>query len=100
MSDIFVKIRQLILLAGDIIALYLALFLSLLARYGDEFGAEIWDSHLMPFSAVYLIWILIFYINGLYDLRRAKNNIEFSRLFFASLAINALIAIGFFYLVP
>ena len=100
MSDIFVKIRQLILLAGDIIALYLALFLSLLARYGNEFGADIWSSHITPFSAVYSIWIIVFYINGLYDLRRAKNNIEFGRLFFTSLAINALIATGFFYLVP
>lgn len=100
MSDTFVKIRQLILLAGDIIALYLALFLSLLARYGNEFGAEIWNSHIAPFSAVYLVWIIVFYTNGLYDLRRAKNNIEFGRLFFTSLAINALIAIGFFYLAP
>ncbi|MEK7211718.1 MAG: exopolysaccharide biosynthesis polyprenyl glycosylphosphotransferase [Patescibacteria group bacterium] len=100
MSGAFVKIKQWILLSGDFLSLYLALFLSLMVRYKQDFAAEMWNAHLTPFTIIYLVWILVFYINGLYDLRRAKNNLEFSRLFFSGLAINALIAIGFFYLAP
>ena len=100
MSDSLVKVKQIILLAGDIISLYLALFLALILRYAGQFDRPTWNAHLAPFTTIYLIWIVVFYINGLYDLRRAKNNLEFSRLFFGGLFINALTAIGFFYLVP
>jgi exopolysaccharide biosynthesis polyprenyl glycosylphosphotransferase len=100
MSDAFVKIKQWLLLTGDFISFYLALLLSLIARYRGEFLAETWQTHLAPFTLIYFVWILVFYINGLYDLRRAKNNLEFGRLFFGGLAVNAALAIGFFYLAP
>ena len=100
MSDAFVKIKQWLLLTGDFISFYLALLLSLIDRYRGEFLAETWQTHLAPFTLIYFVWILVFYINGLYDLRRAKNNLEFGRLFFGGLAVNAALAIGFFYLAP
>jgi exopolysaccharide biosynthesis polyprenyl glycosylphosphotransferase len=45
-------------------------------------------------------WLLIFYIAGLYDLRRLRNGIEFLKTLTICLVINALIAVLFFYFIP
>ncbi len=93
-------LKQILLLAGDVAILYAALFLGLYLRYFHEFDKAIIDQHLLPFSLIYLIWLIVFYVDGLYDITVAKNNLSFWRLFFEAMAINALIAIGFFYLIP
>jgi exopolysaccharide biosynthesis polyprenyl glycosylphosphotransferase len=92
--------KQLLLLSGDIAIFYMALFLGLYIRYGAAFDLKIFNAHLLPFSLLYLVWLVIFYIDGLYDITVAKNNLAFLRLFFESMIINALVAAGFFYLVP
>jgi len=93
-------LKQLMLLLGDIAILYAALFLALYIRYGYKFELGIFTQHIYPFTLLYLIWLIIFYINGLYDITIAKNNLAFWRLFFEAMAINALVATGFFYLIP
>lgn len=93
-------LKQLILLVGDVAILYAALFLALYIRYGNEFEMRIFNQHLLPFSLLYLVWLIVFYIDGLYDITIAKNNLTFWRLFFEAMLINALIATGFFYFIP
>jgi exopolysaccharide biosynthesis polyprenyl glycosylphosphotransferase len=92
--------KQMILLLGDVAIFYIALFLGLYIRYGNAFNSKIFSSHLLPFSLLYLVWLIVFYIDGLYDITIAKNNLIFLRLFFESMLINALIATGFFYFIP
>ena len=46
------------------------------------------------------MWILIFYIAGLYDTRRLRNDIDFLKTLALCLVVNALIAILFFYFIP
>jgi exopolysaccharide biosynthesis polyprenyl glycosylphosphotransferase len=94
------KIKIFVLLVGDIIALYAALFAALVLRYGTHFYRPFLDAHLVPFTIIFIPWILIFYIAGLYDLRRLRNNIEFAKTLATSIAINAFVAIFLFYLVP
>lgn len=100
MGNFFLRLRQLILLSGDIIILYFSLFLTFAVRYGAPMDAELWEDHLWPFSAVFALFVLIFYINSLYDLTLAKNDVHFYRRFFESLAISAVLSIIFFYLTP
>lgn len=88
------------MLSGDIIILYFSLFLTFAVRYGAPMDAELWEDHLWPFSAVFALFVLIFYINSLYDLTMAKNDVRFYRRFFESLAISAVLSIIFFYLTP
>lgn len=94
------RFKKLILLAGDIAVLYFSLYLTLLIRYWQTPGKELWQSHLGPFSLIFLGWLVIFYIAGLYDLRLAVNNAGFFRLALRSIIIAGLLSAAFFYLNP
>jgi exopolysaccharide biosynthesis polyprenyl glycosylphosphotransferase len=72
----------------------------LLIRYWQTPKAELWQNHLAPFSAVFVVWIIIFYIAGLYNLRLAVNNANFFRLTARSLGVAGLLSLAFFYLTP
>jgi len=93
------KTKKLILLIGDIIILYVSLIIALTIRY-QGFDFKIFQVHLLPFSIIYLIWLIVFYINNLYELDIAKNNIEFSSALIRALIVSGLISVVFFYLAP
>ncbi len=88
--------RKFSILLGDIIILYLALFLTLYTRYGHNFGDQTYI-HLLPFSFIFVIWVIIFYITNLYDVGFAKNNVQFFYGLFYSIAATSIIAIFSFY---
>src|SRR3989344_3203268 len=90
--------RVFLLILGDVIVLFLSLALTVLVRYGREGGLNRFVPHLLPFSAVFLIWLVVFYIAGLYDFRKLRNRLDFFRVLSASLLVNALLATVFFYL--
>ena len=88
-----------LLFIGDIAILYLSLFVGLIIRYGFGFNTQFYI-HLLPFSIIFIIWLLVFYISNLYDLGFAKNNLSsFSTLFY-SLIVNGIISLLFFYFIP
>lgn len=89
-----------VLFLGDVAALYAALLLALAARYGNGFYRQFIDVHVLPFTVIFIPWILIFYIAGLYDLRRLRNNLVFFKTLALSLATNAAVAVLLFYVVP
>ena len=93
-------LKKLILLGGDILILYFSLYLTLIIRYWGGYSEKIWSSHFWPFTAIFVIWIIIFYIANLYNLNLAVNNAKFYRLGARSLVIAGLVAIAFFYLTP
>lgn len=93
------RIRKIILLLGDVIILYASMVITLTIRY-QGFDLDIFQTHLLPFSIVYLIWLIVFYVHNLYDLDIAKNNIEFSSALIRALIIGGLISVAFFYLAP
>lgn len=90
--------RKFLLFLGDVITLYLALFLTLYIRHGRNFGEQI-SIHLLPFTLIFMIWVLVFYITNLYEISFTKNNIYFfSDLLYSITAISA-ISIFFFYFI-
>jgi len=93
------KIRSLFVLAGDILVLYLALFFTLLARYRGQWEG-FWDEHVFPFSIIFSIWIFVFYISGIYEPKRLRNDLDFFKTLWATLFVNAVIALVFFYSIP
>ncbi|MBI3046034.1 MAG: exopolysaccharide biosynthesis polyprenyl glycosylphosphotransferase [Candidatus Harrisonbacteria bacterium] len=95
--DSLSKLKQIILAIGDVIILYLALTLTLWLRYGSLFYAKFFNQHIEPFTIVFIIWIAVYYIAGLYDLPLLKNNLEFKKKFGATNLINTAIAALFFY---
>ncbi|OIO06492.1 sugar transferase [Candidatus Falkowbacteria bacterium CG_4_10_14_0_2_um_filter_36_22] len=94
------KFKQVVILAGDIIILYFSLYITLLLRYWEMPAGHVWQNHFGPFSVIFVVWILIFYIARLYDLHSAVNNVKFFQLAFKSIGIAGLLSIAFFYLNP
>ncbi|KKS26392.1 MAG: Sugar transferase, PEP-CTERM system associated [Parcubacteria group bacterium GW2011_GWC2_42_6] len=99
MGTTIIKIKRIILILGDILILYSALILTLALRYQQNWQNE-WQNHFIPFSIIYLLWLLVFYILGLYDLSLARNNLYFFITLTKALAINAGLAVIFFYFIP
>ena len=92
------KIKQTLIFLGDIAVFYISLVLTLWLRYGSEFYNKLFDSHIGPFSMILAIWLIVFYIAGIYDFKNLKNDLEFDKKFWYSLVFNAGISVAFFYL--
>ncbi|MCX6791215.1 MAG: sugar transferase [Candidatus Gribaldobacteria bacterium] len=93
------KVRQFILLLGDLGLAFLALLLTVRIGFWSEFSWSIFQKHLLPFTLLYLLWFVIFYIFGLYDLNSIKPKRElFTRIGQAFLTCFG-ISILLFYLV-
>jgi len=93
------KIKKIILIIGDIIILYAALAIALTIRYRG-FDLLTFKNHLLPFTIIYLFWIIVFYIHNLYDLDIAKNNAIFYSALMRALLINVAFTVAFFYVAP
>lgn len=94
------KLKSFLFFVADVAALYAALFITLIIRYGGQFYDEFEDAHAVPFTIIFVLWVLVFYVAGLYDLRRLRNSLEFLKTLFLCLGVNAALAVLLFYLVP
>lgn len=94
------RIKIFLLFLGDIVALYAALFLTLAIRYGGGWYEQFEDVHAAPFTIIFVIWLLIFFIAGLYDLRRLRDTLEFAKTLWLAIATAAIVSIVIFYAVP
>jgi len=93
------KLKYIILFIGDIAVLYFSLWLTLLIRYQQTVTQELWQQHFLPFSIIFAVWLIIFYILGLYSLQIARNNVSFYTTLLKALAWCASLAIAFFYVI-
>ena len=94
-----VRARQIFLFIADAILLYATLFLVLLVRYG-QISRFLIDAHIGPFSIVFVLWVAIFYIIGLYDIRALKKGYELFEQLILSVAIGSAVAVALFYSIP
>jgi len=93
-----VKIKKAVLILGDVALLYVALALTLIFRYGSQNLAHSLNTHLKPFSVIFIIWILIFYLINLYELRKLRSAFELSKALALAVLLSAVISIILFYL--
>lgn len=94
------KIRQAVLLIGDIILAVLALLITVYLGFWGNFSWQIFQQHLLPFAILYFAWLIIFYIVGLYDLNIIRPKMEFLTRAGECLLICLGVGLVFFYLVP
>ncbi len=98
MNDIS-RLKLLLLATGDIVLMYISLVAMLILRYHAGFYHELIRYHLVPFTILFAVWVLLFYIGGLYDLKNLKNNLIFKRNFSFIILVMFILAIVFFYVV-
>ncbi len=91
--------RKFLLILGDISILYLSLFLTLVIRYGSNFDAQI-DTHLLPFSIVFALGLIILYIFNLYNIETNKNDPSFFSGIVNAVLVMAGSAAVLFYIIP
>ena len=94
------RAKAFLLLLSDIFVLYLSLFLMLLLRYHANLADPIVKQHFLPFSLVFILWLLAFYVVGLYDLRLLRNGIRLLKMMGAAIGAGIFLSVLFFYLVP
>lgn len=98
--DLGNRLKVWLFLLADVLALYTGLFITIFIRYGDDFYRQFLISHASPFTIIFIVWIAVFYIAGLYDLRKLRNNIDFLKTLFLCLGVNAALSVLMFYLIP
>ncbi|MDF1496523.1 MAG: sugar transferase [Patescibacteria group bacterium] len=93
------RIKQLLLLLGDFLVFQISVPLMILLRFG-ELTPSTYDQHALPFLFLSCIWLVGYYVAGLYDLRLSRDSLKFLRTYFEGTIANLLLAFGFFYLLP
>lgn len=92
--------KKFIFFLTDIILFYLALFITLTLRYGSFPSMDFWLIHLWPFAIIYFLWLIIFYIAGLYDIEKFISARELRNRILKTMVSAGILAIILFYLVP
>lgn len=89
-----------VLITGDITVFIFSLYLTLLVRYVQWPSTELLNDHLGPFFILALVWLLVFYIAGLYG----KHTVFLKKALLGRLVhthiINIVIAMFLFVVVP
>jgi len=95
-----IRIKNFIVLVGDVFILYGSLVLTLTIRYGLLYFKEPLTSHLKPFSLIFIIWIITFYLVDLYKDKNLKIGLEVAQNFALAIIISIIASVIFFYLFP
>lgn len=90
----------LLLLAGDVAAFALSLYITLLLRYGAVPGAAALAPYLVPFSFLFAVWVLVFYDAGLYGKRLALLPSRMPDILLKAQVVNVFLAALFFFTIP
>jgi lipopolysaccharide/colanic/teichoic acid biosynthesis glycosyltransferase len=96
----FNKREPLILLLGDIFFFLVSLWLTLLLRNVEPPTSAEFALHLLPFSILFAVWVVVFYIAGLYEKHTVILQKKLPNILGAAQLTNSALAVIFFYLVP
>ena len=94
------RAEAIFLFLGDVVFFYLSLFLVLLARYGLPFDQRIIILHFLPFSILFIFWILGFFIAGLYEQHTLLFQERLPYRLLRSVLANTVMTALFFYFFP
>ncbi len=99
------RLKIFLLIISDILIFYIALGLTLLIRYivVERDPSTLLNSiplHLIPFSIIFVLWLIVFWAAGLYDLLKLKNEELFYKNLIITFGVNAAITVSFFYFIP
>ncbi len=86
------------LLLGDILSMVFALCVTLFIRYyGDAHADYLIPIHILPFSIIFVVSIIVFFIAGLYDKQTNALKRKLFSLILTAEITNLILAVIFFY---
>lgn len=83
---------------GDLVIFYAGLVIAVTLRFG--FNGKTLSDHLLPFTLVFLLWGVLFFVFNLYELHQAKPTPRNIGRFLIAFSVAAVAGIIFFYFVP
>ncbi len=98
--SIFNKKEPIILLLGDLFFFLLSLWFALALRSLELPSKTLFLTHLRPFSFLFLIWVIVFYIAGLYEKHTVLLRSRLPVIIANTQVANSVIAVLFFYFIP
>lgn len=89
--------RKIILLIGDLVLLYSSLWFTLVIGFWGKMDSMLFLEHAIPFSFLYLFWLVIFYVMDLYDLSLPPTSTSFMTRYGVAAMILFATGVLFFY---
>lgn len=96
----FKRKEPLLLLAGDLLFFLVSLWLTLLIRSLELPTRELFLTHLAPFSLLFALWIVVYYIAGLYEKHTVILRSNLPNILATTQLTNSGLAVIFFYFIP
>src|SRR5258708_5409717 len=94
------KKEAILLFCGDVFFFVFSLWISLYLRYFAVPSVSLFLKHLVPFSILFVIWILVYFIAGLYEKHTLILKGQLPRVVWSAQVVNSIFAIIFFYVIP
>lgn len=91
--------RASLIVFGDFISFLISFILLILIRFHKGDYAWAISTHTLPFIILYLVWVLIFYVFGLYDLINIKPTIPYLKKWILALCSSFVVGLLLFYFV-
>jgi exopolysaccharide biosynthesis polyprenyl glycosylphosphotransferase len=88
------------LFLGDLAVFLVSLYLTLTFRFGELPTRDILVTHFVPFSVLFVIWVVVSFIAGLYEKHTLTLKGKLALILTRVQVANAVISIAFFYFIP
>ena len=98
--DVANKKEPVLLFFGDMFFWYLSLWFTIFLRYGGDERTQAFDAHFLPFSILFAVWALVFFIAGLYEKHTLIFKTRLPSAILNTVFSNSIIAVAFFYFIP
>ncbi|HEY4479866.1 MAG TPA: exopolysaccharide biosynthesis polyprenyl glycosylphosphotransferase [Candidatus Paceibacterota bacterium] len=89
-----------LLFVVDTALLYFSLWLTLSLRYWEIPTEKTWGYHFLPFTIIIAVWLLVFFISGLYEKHTLILKSRLPSTVLHTQVANSFIAVLFFYFIP
>ncbi len=94
------QIGRFLLFLGDVIVLFLSLWITLLIGYKGVPGVTVWLPHVEAFGILIAVWLVVFYISGMYEKQTITIRRLAPRMILNTQIVNSIISVLFFYFIP
>lgn len=97
---VFNKKESVLFFIGDLFVFFFSLWISLFIRNFEIPTSSVYLEHTIPFAIIFPLWILVFFVTGLYDKYTTILKGKIPLIIFNAQIFNSFIAVLFFYVVP
>lgn len=89
-----------LLFLGDLVVFAFSLWATLFLRYGELPDKALLATHLPPFIFLFALWLIVFFVSGLYEKRVIFFRRDLSGRIIRTQILNIVLAALFFFLIP